>query len=270
MSEFRSSIERDRREEMEAELSMVDGYDPGAYGREIANEYDDLYRAIPDTEESVDRLCALADQGAVLEMGIGTGRLALPLQARGLQVAGIEGSAEMVKVLRSKPGGDQLQIAVGDFADTRLPGTYSLVVLALHTIFGLPTPERQVVCFANAAAHLVPGGHFVLEARVVHPSDFVDGQAVQSRFSGDDHVELQVQRYEPVSQQMHVSNVHLADGRPVRINSFVNQYTSPREFDLMARMAGMRLVDRWEDWRGSAFTAHSRRHISVYQTGVAA
>lgn len=245
-------------------------YDPGAYGREIAPEYDELYRAIPDTDAAVERLAALAGDGPVLELGIGTGRLALPLRARGLDVAGIEGSPEMVDVLRAKPGGDRLEVAVGDFADTRVPGAYTLVVLALHTIFGLPTPERQIRCFANAAAHLAPGGRFVVEARVVHPADFADGQAVQSRFSGGDRVELQVQRYDPVSQRMEVSNVHLSDGRRVRVNSFVNQYTTPREFDLMARMAGLRLVARWEDWEGAPFTGHSRRHVSVYEVGAQA
>ena len=103
------------------------------------------------------------------------------------------------------------------------------------------------------------------EARVVHASDFVDGQAVQSRFSGEDHVELQVQRFDPVSQRMRVSNIHLADGRPVRMNSFSNQYTTPRELDLMARMAGLLLAARWSDWEGGAFTGSSRRHVSVYE-----
>jgi len=240
-------------------------YDPGAYGRGIAEDYDRLYRSIVDTEAAVDRLIALAGGGPVLEMGIGTGRLALPMHRRGLEVAGIEGSTEMVEVLRRKPGGEQVKVVVGDFADTRVPGDFSLVVLALHTIFGLPTPERQICCFANAARHLGRGGRFVVEARVVHASDFVDGQAVQSRFSGEDHVELQVQRFDPVSQRMRVSNIHLADGRPVRMNSFSNQYTTPRELDLMARMAGLLLAARWSDWEGGAFTGSSRRHVSVYE-----
>jgi SAM-dependent methyltransferase len=240
-------------------------YDPGAYGRGIAEDYDRLYRSIVDTEAAVDRLIALARGGPVLEMGIGTGRLALPMHRRGLEVTGIEGSTEMVEVLRRKPGGEQIKVVVGDFADTRVPGDFSLVVLALHTIFGLPTPERQISCFANAARHLGRGGRFVVEARVVHASDFVDGQAVQSRFSGEDHVELQVQRFDPVSQRMQVSNIHLADGCPVRMNSFTNQYTTPRELDLMARMAGLLLTARWQDWEGGAFTVSSRRHVSVYE-----
>jgi SAM-dependent methyltransferase len=243
----------------------LDEYDPGAYGREIARDYDSRYRSIPDTEAAIHCLTQLAGGGPVLEMGVGTGRLALPLQRLGLEVTGIEGSVEMVDVLRGKPGGKQLKVVVGDFADTRVPGDFSLVVLALHTIFGLPTPARQIRCFANAAEHLAPGGLFVVEARVVHPSDFVDGQAVQSRFSGEDHVELQVQRYDPVSQRMQVSNIHLADGRPVRMNSFSNQYTTPREFDLMARMAGLRLAARWENWEERPFTGSSRRHVSVYE-----
>ncbi len=216
----------------------------------MASDYDELYRGIPDTEPAVECLVGLAGGGRVLEMGIGTGRLALALSARGLAVSGIEGSPEMVEVLRRKPGGDQLEVVVGDFADTRAPGCYALVVLALHTIFGLPSVDRQIRCFRNAADHLGPGGRFVVEASVVHPADFVNGQAVTSRFSGDDHVELQVQRFDPVSQRMRIANIHLADERAVRINSISNQYTTPREFDLMARLAGLRLASRGRTGRG--------------------
>lgn len=242
-----------------------DAYDPGAYGRAVAEDYDELYGAVPDTDAAVERLASLAQGGAVLEMGIGTGRLALPLRDRGLEVAGIEGSEEMVAALRAKPGAEDLRVVVGDFAEARLGEGFALVVLAMHTIFGLPTPEHQIRCFSNAARHLRPGGCFVIEARVVDPSDFADGQAVQSRFSGAERVELQVQRYDAVTQRMHVTNVHLADGREVRLNSFVNQYTTPREFDLMARIAGLRLRERRADWSGAPFTASSRRHVSVYE-----
>lgn len=240
------------------------GYDPGAYGRAIAREYDSLYTTVPETEEAVALLAGLSDGGAVLEMGIGTGRLALGLQARGIEVAGIDGSPEMVDELRAKPGGADIPVTVGNFADAAVDGEYSVVVLALHTIFGLPTPDDQIRCFENAAAHLEPGGVFVIEARVMDASDFAGGQAVAPRFSDDQHVELQVQRFDVVSQRVEVTNVHLSAGG-VRLNSYVNQYTTPREFDLMARIAGLRLRDRWEGWRCEPFTAHSRRHVSVYE-----
>jgi SAM-dependent methyltransferase len=240
-------------------------YDAGAYGRDIADDYDELYDAVPDTDAAVQRLASLAGRGPILELGIGTGRLALPLQARGFEVSGIEGSQEMLDVLRSKPGGEAIPVVVGDFSEAELPRRFALVVLALHTIFGLPTPDDQIRCFRNAARHLVPGGRFVVEARVVDPADFADGQAVQSRFSGPESVELQIQRYDAVTQRMQVTNVHLADGREVRLNSYVNQYATPREFDLMARIGGLRLRERCEDWEGRPFTAASRRHVSVYE-----
>ncbi len=239
-------------------------YDPAAYGRAIASDYDSLYKTVPETDEAVAMLAELSDGGPILEMGIGTGRLALPLRARGIAVAGIEGSQEMVDVLRAKPGGGDISVTVGNFADAAVDGEFSVVVLALHTIFGLPTPDDQIRCFANAAEHLEPGGVFVIEARVMDAGDFTGGQAVAPRFSDDQQVELQVQRFDVVTQQVEVTNVHLSNAG-VRLNSYVNQYTTPREFDLMARIAGLRLRDRWEGWQRERFTAHSRRHVSVYE-----
>lgn len=243
---------------------VSEDYDPGAYGRAVAHDYDSLYRTVPDTDEAVALLARLSGGGPVLEMGIGTGRLALPLQARGIEVAGIEGSPEMVDELRAKPGGEDIPVTVGNFADATVDGEFSVVVLALHTIFGLPTPEDQIRCFENASAHLEPGGVFVIEARVMDAADFAGGQAVAPRFSDDQQVELQVQRFDVLSQRVEVTNVHLSNAG-VRLNSYVNQYTTPREFDLMARIAGLELRDRWEGWRGEPFTAHSRRHLSVYE-----
>jgi SAM-dependent methyltransferase len=239
-------------------------YDPGAYGRAMAEDYDSLYRAVPETDDAVETLVRLGEGDAVLEMGIGTGRLALPLLSRGVTVAGIEGSEEMVARLQSKPGGDRIPVVIGDFAEARVEGEFAVVVLALHTIFGLPTPERQIRCFENAARHLRRGGVFVIEARVLDPADFRGGRAIEPRFSDAEQVEIQVERYDGVTQRMEVTNVHLSDAG-VRLNSYVNQYTTPREFDLMARIAGLRLHERWENWRRAPFTAHSRHHVSIYE-----
>jgi SAM-dependent methyltransferase len=239
-------------------------YDPAAYGRAVATEYDDLYQAVPETDEAVALIADLAADGAVLEMGIGTGRLALPLKDRGLRVSGIEGSPEMLEELRAKPGGADLPVAVGDFADTEVDGSFAVVVLALHTIFGLPTPDRQIRCFENAAAHLEPGGVFVVEARVMFPEDFRGGQAVEPRFFDGHQAEIQIQRFDAVTQRVQVTNVHLSEAG-VKLNAYENQYTTPRELDLMARMAGLRLRDRWESWMREPFTASSRRHVSVYE-----
>lgn len=248
----------------EPSRSEPDGYDPAAYGRAVAETYDSLYRTVPGTAEAVAALADMSAGGPILEMGIGTGRLALPLVERGIEVSGIEGSEEMVEQLRAKPGGEDIPIAVGDFADAQVPGDFAVVVLALHTIFGLPSPEQQIRCFENAARHLRPGGVFVIEARVLDPADFRGGQALEPRFSDAEQVELQVQRFDAVTQRVDVTNIHLSN-EGVKLNSYVNQYTTPREFDLMARIAGLRLRERWEDWLHEPFTAHSRRHISVYE-----
>lgn len=142
---------------------MASPFDPSAYGRSISDIYDETVEHLP-TEATVELLHLLADGGPVLEFGIGTGRLALPLTARGVTVAGIDGSPDMVAVLRAKPGGEHLQVAVGDFATTRVDGLFSLVALTTNTIFALPSQDAQVACFRNAAAHLRPGGRFVVEA----------------------------------------------------------------------------------------------------------
>lgn len=245
-------------------LEAAGGYDPSAYGRDIADEYDALYESIPDTDEAVARLAELAGDGPVLELGIGTGRLALPLAARGLEVHGVEASEEMVAQLTAKPGGDEIPVEVASFDDYELRQRFSLVVLALHTIYGLPTQERQVRCFTTAARHLLPGGAFVIEASLLDVGAFRAGQAVRPRFSGEGRVELQIHRYDAVSQRLEWTNVHLSDGG-VRLNSGVNLYASPHEFDLMARIAGMELSDRWGDWRRGPFTEASTRHVSVYE-----
>lgn len=239
-------------------------YDPAAYGRDIAEDYDALYQgAVPDTDEAVACLAQLAGTGPVLELGIGTGRLALPLAARGLEVHGVEASEEMVAQLRAKPGGADLPVQVASFDDYELETRFSLVVLALHTIFGLPTQERQVRCFEVAARHLRPDGLFVIEATVLDRAAFVSGQAVRPRFASPGHVEIQLQRHDPVTERVRWTNVHLSN-QGVRVNEGMNQYAAPREFDLMARIAGLALRERLGTWTREPFSATSDRHISVY------
>ena len=240
-------------------------HDPSAYGEQVAGAYDELYDALPDTDDAVARLAELAGpDGRVLELGIGTGRLALPLAARGIEVAGIEGSPAMVAQLSQKPGGDQLVVTVGNFIDTVVEGDFSLVILALNTVFALPSQDDQVRCFANAARHLGPGGRFVVEAFVLDPARFAGGSAIEPRIMEEDHVELQVSRYDPVTQRVTRRLIHLrATG--VHIVPVDDRYASPAELDLMASMAGLRLAARWGDWRAGAFTAASARHVSVYE-----
>jgi SAM-dependent methyltransferase len=241
------------------------GYDPGAYGRQVGDDYDRFYGNVPDTDACVEQLSAWAGPGGrVLEFGLGSGRLALPLAARGHTVHGIEGSPEMDALLRAKPGGDAVAVTIGDFAGTELDERFELVVLALNTIFGMPTQGDQVRCFENAARHLVPGGRFLVEAFVLDPSRFRDGAVITPRLWGTERVELQIQAYDPHTQRIDTRNVHLGEDG-IRVLSVMNQYAAPRELDLMAQIAGLELEGRWGGWRGEAFGVLSRRHVSLYR-----
>ncbi len=242
-------------------------YDPAAYGEHVAADYDELYTAIPDTGEAVATLAELAGSGRLLEMGIGTGRLARPLRERGIEVHGIEASPSMVAELRKLPGGAEIPVTVGSFADAEVPGErFSVIVLALHTIFGLPTQDEKIACFANAERHLADGGIFVVEATVLDVGALRRGQAVIPRFTSADRVELQVLRFDAATQDLETTNIHLSsDG--VRLNGFTNAYASPRELDLMARLGGLGLRERWSSWTREPFVSESGRHVSVYSRG---
>jgi SAM-dependent methyltransferase len=239
-------------------------HDPEAYGRSIGEEYDALYDDVLDTEATVAVLADLAEGGAVLEMGIGTGRLALPLAARGLEVAGIEASTVMVERLRAKPGGDHIPVAVGDFADARVPGAFALVVLAFNTIFALPTEDAQVACFDNAARHLRPGGRFVVDSWILDPTRFADGAAVAVRYLTGDRLSLDTGVLHADASLMETVQIVLSEGR-VRLFPANHRYVGPRELDLMARVAGFRLEDRWAGWDRAPFGPGSRTHVSVYR-----
>ena len=238
-------------------------FDASEYGRHVAEVYDEAYAHLtPDA--AVQRLAGLADGGPVCEFGIGTGRLALPLVARGLTVAGVEGSPEMVAGLRAKPGGDTVEVAVGDFTTTRVPGEFALVVLAFNTIFALPDQAAQVACFRNAAAHLRPGGRFVVEAWVPDPGAFRAGGALRPVRVTQDVVLLEAALLHPAEQRMTTTKVRFTDAG-VQLMPANHRYAWPAELDLMAELAGLRREDRWEDWAGQPFTDHSREHVSVYR-----
>ncbi|MFI7045732.1 class I SAM-dependent DNA methyltransferase [Streptosporangium sandarakinum] len=242
---------------------MVQEFDPSAYGRAAADVYDEVVTHLP-TEPAVDRLQELAEGRAVLEFGVGTGRLALPLAARGLTVAGIDGSAEMTAVLRAKPGGDRVPVTLGDFSTTRVDGEFGLVVLACNTIYALPSQDAQVDCFRNAAAHLVPGGRFVVEAWVPDVGAFRHGTALRLVSLREDEVVAEAARLSPADQMMYTTKIVLTSGG-VRLLPANHRYAWPAELDLMARLAGMRLEHRWSDWRAAPFTGDSRGHVSVYR-----
>jgi SAM-dependent methyltransferase len=206
-------------------------------------------------EATVDFLERLAGGGA-LELAIGTGRIALPLAARGVRVQGIDLSPDMVAQLRAKPGGADIPVALGDVSTTRVDGTFSLVYLVFNTISNLTSQDAQVACFANAAAHLEPGGCFVVEVGI--PSGAPLGVFALT----DTHVG--VDEYDPATQRSASHHFTLIDGTWER-RSIPFRSTFPAELDLMARLAGMGLRERWSGWAREPFTSESRRHVSVWE-----
>jgi SAM-dependent methyltransferase len=248
----------------------MEGYRPETYGDRIADLYDQLALSGPDPVDCVDRLAELAGPGPALELGIGTGRVALPLAARGVEVHGIDASAAMVERLRAKPGGDAIPVTLADFAGVPVDGGYRLVYVVFNTFFSLLTQDDQVRCFAAVAARLAPGGAFVVEAFVPDPSLHPGGQSIRARHLAVDLVRFDVALHDPVAQRVDFQNVLLgADG--VRLLPGSVRYAWPSELDLMARLAGLRLRERWGGWRRQPYTASTiELHVSVYEHAEAA
>jgi SAM-dependent methyltransferase len=246
--------------------SMTDGrsFDPSSYGASIAQEYDSLYEGQFDTDAAVAGIAQMADGGPVLELGIGTGRLAIPLMALGLEVHGVDASVEMIEQLRRKPGGERVPVTIGNFADADAGTRFPLVVLAVNTIYALPDQESQVRCFANAARHLRPDGAFVLEAWVPDLASFRRNRSVRPRIMRGDQISIEVAELDPINQLIHATQAVLRNG-DVRVHPTTHRYAWPAELDLMARLAGLRLRSRWADWSGAPFEADSRNHVSVYE-----
>ena len=236
------------------------------FGGDVAARYDDDVAAMFDPEvvgATVDVLAELADGGSALELAIGTGRIALPLAARGVPVTGIELSDAMVAQLRSKPGGDGIDVTIGDMATTSVEGTFGLVYLVFNTIGNLTTQDEQVACFANAAAHLDEGGCFVVEVgvpdlRLVPPGEDTRVCAHAPGYVGYDH-------YTDFVAQHATSHHFWADGSGTREVRTPFRYVWPSELDLMARLAGMTLRHRWAGWDRSPFTGESTSHVSVWE-----
>jgi len=214
-------------------------------------------------EPTVDLLAELAGDGRALELGIGTGRVALPLAARGVAVAGIDLSPSMLERLRAKPGAAAIEAVAGDFATTRVSGEFRLAYLVFNTITNLTTQDEQVACFQNAARHLEPGGVFVIEVFVPILQKLPTGEVFHT-FTHDD-VRHSFDEYDVVTQVLHSHHYwHHEDGT-YEVHSAPYRYVWPAELDLMARIAGLRLRDRWGDWDRSPFTATSEQHVSVWE-----
>ena len=235
------------------------------FGEDVAAGYDegaaDMFR--PEVVDPVvDLLAELAGDGRALEFAIGTGRIALPLAERGVPVAGIDNSKAMVARLRAKPGADDIEVAIGDFATTRVDGEFSLVYLVFNTIFNLVTQDAQVACFENAAAHLASSGVFVIETAVPSVQSLPLGQTIIPFRADPGGLGFDV--YDVVTQRF--SSQHYAfteDG--VRVLPVEFRYAWPAELDLMARIAGLTLRDRWSNWQREPFTSVSTSHVSVYE-----
>jgi SAM-dependent methyltransferase len=235
------------------------------FGEPVAARYDESSEDMFATEAVdpvVDFLAELAGEGAALELGIGTGRIALPLTARGVPVSGIDLSEAMVARLREKPGGKEIPVTIGDFASARADGTFALAYLVFNTIMNLTTQGEQVACFENVARHLEPGGHFVIEVGVPELQRLPPGETVrpftvtQTRLGFDE--------FDVAAQGLISHHFWLEDGTWQSL-SMPFRYVWPSELDLMARIAGLTLRERWSDWRREPFTSESRKHVSVWQ-----
>jgi SAM-dependent methyltransferase len=247
---------------------VTQGYDPAKYGKSVGGDYDALYSGDGlDTEATVTMLAELArrhPRPSVIEFGIGTGRIALGLQAEGIRVAGLDGSESMVAQLREKPGGETVDVTIGDYRTTRTGERFAVVLLAFNGIFDPRGREAQRDIFGNAAAHLLEGGCFVVESFVLSDAERSGEWAVNPRFVGEEHVELQIMRYDIATNRIERTLVHLLPDGPSFVSVF-DTYAAPGELDLIAESAGFRLRSRAADWSGASFTSSSKRHVSVYE-----
>ena len=241
----------------------MEGYEPATYGDQIARIYDDLYSHMFDPEAQTTLLAELAGRGPALELGVGTGRVALPLSERGVEVHGIDTSEAMVAKLRAKQGGGGIPVTTADFADFDFDVTFSLVYVVFNTLFALRTQEEQVSCFAAVARHLRSGGRFLVEAFVPDPARFDRDQRTHVADVGLERVELEASRHDGARQEVVSQHVVLTqEGTflyPVTI-----RYAWPSELDLMARLAGLALEGRWGGWHKEAFGSASSTHVTVY------
>ena len=240
----------------------MDGYVEETYGAVWAEVYDHFH---PDVDEAmIDRLVELSSEGTVLELAIGTGRVALPVMNRGVEVSGIDISPAMIEKLRAKPGGGGIAVSIGDFADVPVDGTFRLVYLVANTLFALLDQDRQVRCFVNVAQHLEEGGRFVTETFYPDLGRFDRGQRLGTVALGIDQIRLEASRHDPVNQRTDSQIIGIGAGT-VEFYPVSVRYAWPSEMDLMARLAGLELEQRWGGWRREPFTADSKLHISIYR-----
>ena len=239
----------------------MDNYDETTYGERIAQVYDQLYPEVDDA--ALDLLEEFADGGRVLELGVGTGRIAIPLYERGVKIRGIDASPAMITKLREKPGGDVIEVSQGSFVDLPVEGEFSLIFVAFNTLFALLTQDEQLQCIQSVASHLSSGGSFLVEAFVPDLCRYSRQQNVTAVDVNEQQVRLDVSRLDPISQQVTSQHMLLSEGS-VKLFPVKLRYIWPSELDLMARIAGLELKHRWGGWQKEKFEADSGKHVSVY------
>jgi SAM-dependent methyltransferase len=238
-------------------------YEASTYGDGVADVYDAWYPG-GDPTPIVRRLAALAGDGPVLELGIGTGRIAIPLAATGIPVRGIDASAAMIEKLHAKPGGADIPVTFGDFGDVSVDGEFSLVFVVFNTLFALTEQEEQVRCFQSVADHLAPGGRFAMECFFPDLGRFDRGQRLSVTAIDQEGIRLEATLHDPISQRVKARIAVLGEDGS-RFYPLEARYCWPSELDLMARLAGLELEHRWGGWNEEEFTAASGHHVSVYR-----
>lgn len=244
---------------------MMDDYTSSSYGDAFADVYDDWYHGVSDIDATTALITELAGAaGRVLELGVGTGRLAIPLATRGLSVTGIDASAAMLEHLRRRDPGGDVTVVLGDMVDDLPPGPFDTVLVAYNTLFNLPSAERQAACLRAVAARLAPAGALVIEAFVPEDPPRA-GSSIELRSMTATEVVLSVSSHHPGSQRAEGQFVHLADGATVRLRPWSIRYSTPDQLDEMAAHVGLDLAERWEDVERRPFRNDSPRHVSVYR-----
>ena len=245
----------------------MDDYRAEAYGERWADVYDEWvarFGGQKDPETVAEALAHLAGGGTALELAVGTGRIAVPLARRGVEVHGVDASEDMVSRLRSKPGGDSIPVTIGNFADVPVSGRFRLVYVVFNTFFALLSQDEQVRCFENVAPHLDDHGAFVIETFVPDTTRYERGQHLEATAVELDQVLITAARYDAVGQAIRAAQLFIRQGgiemRPVYL-----RFAYPSELDLMARLAGLRLRERWGGWEGEPFTSQSGSHVSIYE-----
>ena len=236
-------------------------YSESTYGERIAEVYDEWYSDFD--QSTISTLVELSQGGRALELGIGTGRIALPLHHAGIEVHGIDASQAMLDKLKAKPGGESIQVTLGNFADVDVGGHFDLIFVVFSTFFALLTQEEQIRCFKNVANRITPNGVFVIEVFVPDMARYVDNQTVRVTAIDDNSVRLEATQVDMIKQQINSKHIYLSE-EGIRMYPVKIRYAWPSELDLLARLAGLSLQHRWGTWRKDTLTNESGKHISVY------